>query len=183
MDQVCAGGADRRAFLKRAAAAGALAWTAPIVLSAPAQAGGVTTPAGLPIVEQPLPTIVESTCSGRGSGNNPRTIVVEVSVPAPTVTCPLGGPAQITSIQATASPAGLTTFTINPDGSGIFRYEGSGRGVSSVSLERVLTVACGDNASTCTTNVSVPVVTTNNGNCNGFSTGPVSVGPTRCVAA
>ena len=57
--------ADRRTIIKRAAATGALAWTAPVVPSHSAAAAPTCTPAGKPTVTEQAPTASVS-CSKSG---------------------------------------------------------------------------------------------------------------------
>lgn len=155
--------ADRRTFLKRAAATGALAWSAPVVLAQSASADpAVCTPAGLPTVVQgdPVPSF---SCSGNG-GN--RRISYGIELPVPQVTCPTGGSAVFTPVSCVAN---LGSCVENADGSATWTYVSPGRGSSAtVDLTRVLTVDCGESgcAVTCTTNVTVEFDVQDNGNCN-----------------
>lgn len=169
--------ADRRTFLKRAAAAGVLAWSTPIVLAQSSAANdAVCTPAGLPSVVQgdPVPSF---TCSG--AGNN-RRISYRIEFPAPQVTCPVGGTPAVTPISCTTN---LGMCVPNQDGSATWTYDSPGRGGdATVDLARVVSVTCGTGcAVTCTTNVTVVFDVQDNGNCN--ITTRVASNTTTCVPA
>ncbi len=169
--------ADRRTFIKRAAATGALAWTAPLVLAQPASANpAVCTPAGLPSVEQGAP-VPSFTCSGNG-GN--RTISYRIEFPAPQVTCPVGGVAEVTQVSCASN---LGSCQENPDGSSTWTFDSPGRGSdATVDLTLVRSVTCGTGcAVTCTTNATVDFDVQDNGNCR--ITTQVTSNMTTCVPA
>ena len=171
--------ADRRTFIKRAAATGALAWTAPLVLARPASANpAVCTPAGLPSVEQGAP-VPSFTCSGNG-GN--RTISYRIEFPAPQVTCPVGGVPVVTFVSCTSNN-GLGSCQENNDGTVTWTYPSPGRGSDAIAdLTLVRSVTCGTGcAVTCTTNATVDFDVQDNGNC--LITTQVTSNITTCVPA
>lgn len=111
------GGIDRRSLLTKAAAAGAIAWTAPLIMSSPAFAGnGVCTPSCAPGAFSPILKGVD-VCKAdfnkipgfAGSplatfaGNSNKMAIISIQAPAST-TCPCGGgtpvPSQITGLSA-----------------------------------------------------------------------------------
>jgi hypothetical protein len=168
-------GISRRRLLQRGAAAGAVAWTAPLVLAHPASAAPVCTPAALPSVVPGTP-VPSFTCSGNGIR---RRISYRVDIPAPQVACPAGGNPVITSASCTSSLGACLT---NPDGSFTWTYDSPGRGRdATVEFRLVLSVSCDSSgcAVTCTTASTVVFDVQDNGNCR--ITTRVLQGTTTCV--
>ena len=83
------GGLDRRSLLKRGAAAGVLAWTAPVVLATEAQANSVCTPKCLPKVPA-LTATVQGRCD-----NSAKLYYVTATLSAGSVVCECGGSASL----------------------------------------------------------------------------------------
>ena len=181
------GGIDRRAALKKGVAAGAIAWSAPAILSqaAGAQAPGLCTPKCLPAGSGQGTALASATCAGRGVR---RVITVDVDLSAvQTFTCPCGGDATVIS-SSCSSNAG--TCTVGPGGS--ITVEAAGRlftGVFSLRVTLTQTASCPDRSpedgnctATCTTLVQVDVPVPDRGNCNGFpNTGLVANVVTSCA--
>lgn len=168
---------DRRQAVKRAAVAGAVVWSAPVVLSSRAQAmDGTCTPKCFPVAGQATLPRITGTCEPR-----PRrgTIVLSNVNPAP-VSCPCGGDAVLGQLQVTSS-AGAAA--VNGTTVTIFFLTGF---PSTFEVTATQTASCNDRAddpceSTCTTvyRVSVGFSNNGNGNCNGFSQ-TVSVSSSTC---
>lgn len=169
---------SRRRLLQRGAAAGAIVWTAPLVLVQPASAdSAVCTPAGLPDVVSGTP-VPSFTCSGSG---NSRRISYRVEIPAPEVTCPAGGNAVVTPVSCTSS---LGSCQLNADGSATWTYDSPGRGSdATVLFSLVLSVSCDGSgcAVTCTTTSTVVFDVQDNGNCR--ISPQVLPGTTTCLPA
>jgi hypothetical protein len=95
------GGIDRRTMIKRAAAAGAVAWTAPVII------GSLTSPAAAQTCESIRAARINFTDSGEGLG----TCVVIPGAGNPTI-CP-EGPSQSGAILSCLTPSeGTTSWTI-----------------------------------------------------------------------
>lgn len=158
---------DRRQAVKRAAVAGAVAWSAPVVLSSRAQAmDGTCTPKCLPVAGPSTAPGISRDCLGNGSNRVVRIVLTGVN-PVP-VNCPCGGDAVLGQLQVTSS-AGAAA--VNGTTVTIFILTGF---PSTFEVTATQTASCNDRAddpceSTCTTVYRVSVGFSNNGNCNGFS--------------
>lgn len=166
-------GLDRRSALKKAAAAGAIAWTAPTILSndAHAQTPGTCTPKCLPIGAGTGLARASATCSGQGV-NRTITLLVDLSA-VQTFTCPCGGDATVISTSCTSN---VGTCSVGDGGS--ITVTAASRfftGTLTVQISLTETAACADRSpddgdcfATCTTIVQVGIPIPNRGNCNGF---------------
>lgn len=102
-------GLDRRSALKKAAVAGAVAWTAPTILSSTAHAapGEGCTPKCLPAGTPQFSTTPIATCGGTYLVRFPLVLT------GGTVTCPCGGTPTATVVSATTLGALNTTIAGN----------------------------------------------------------------------
>ena len=167
---------DRRSALKKAAVAGAVAWTAPVVLSSGASAmDGTCTPKCLPAVGSSL------TWAGTGcQGNSVLTLQYRYSTP----TCPCGGDAVLGALQL-SSTAGTAT-----ESGGIVTVTIASFSIpSEFTLTVVQAASCSDRAddpcaSTCTTVYTMGTGVPDGESCFD-STGNASVFPesSGCVAS
>ena len=164
---------DRRSALKRAAAAGAIAWSVPTVVSQTARAAdGVCTPQCLAQSSGTVTATASLTCGGAGVNRN---VTLQVTLTGqPTVTCPCGGTAQVsTNVTANNVPVTLSGNVITvPLG------RGSG-GVTAVRVTYSATCIDGSGdtcvASTCR-GILVQVFLNDQGNCNGAGAAVTAVG-------
>lgn len=166
-------GIDRRSALKKAAAAGAIAWTAPTILSetARAQTPGTCTPKCLPLGSGTGLARAVATCTGQGLT---RTITLNVNLSGiQTFTCPCGGDATVISRSCTSNVGSCSVGA-----GGFITVTAASRfftGTFAVQISLTETASCadrspddGDCLATCTTTVQVNVPIPNRGNCNGF---------------
>jgi len=165
-------GVDRRRLLKRAAAAGAIAWTAPVVLSDRVSAQvGTCTPKCVPQSAGTATAIASISCTGNG---NNRVVIVTVQLTAqPSYSCLCGGTATVTGRTVTVNRGTLTvagganTFVVNL---------GRGSpGVLDVFVNESVTCVdrSGDNCTrSCTTTLGTTVGVQDQGNCNGAFVSP-----------
>jgi hypothetical protein len=178
-------GIDRRSALKKAAAAGAIAWTAPTILSntAHAQTPGTCTPKCLPLGSGSGLATASATCTGNGIR---RTITLNIDLSAvQTFTCPCGGQPTVTSRTCTSNVG-----SCNVGAGGTITVTGVGRFFTGTLLVQITlseTASCpdrspddGDCFATCSTTVSVSVPIQDRGNCNGFPTNLAPTVTTTC---
>lgn len=113
-------GISRRRLLQRGAAAGAVAWTAPLVLSAPARADSVCTPKCLPKGSPRFSASAVGVCDNNDKDNG-YTVTVTLSLDTVTspVLCECGGTATVKNgiLQSSLRVGlrGTITFFSNPD--------------------------------------------------------------------
>ena len=145
---------DRRAVLKKAAAAGAIAWVAPTVLSSEVSAAPVCTPKCLPTGTPVLQAAFTDVC--REGRIKVYEVTVTLRVAPGTLTCPCGGAPQI---------------TIDPDGGNSFTISRPARFRGEVTETRNASITCFDNTNDpcettgCVVNVSFTIVGNNGNDC------------------
>jgi hypothetical protein len=167
------GGIDRRSALKKAAAAGAVAWVAPAITSesAHAQAPAGCTPKCLPVGAGAGTATATATCSGQGVR---RVLTIEVDLSAfQNFSCPCGGSP---TIGVTSCTSNLGTCTVGTGGQVTVNY--ASRGVQGLLTFRIAltgTASCpdrspddGDCVARCATTVEVSIFVPDQGNCRGF---------------
>ena len=99
---------DRRNVLKKAATLGAIAWTAPVVLSFPASAAAACTPKCLPVGTPHLTASTIDVCL-----NHAYRVTVTLTVTPGSVTCPCGG---VATVIVDGSTSGNTIVILRPKG-------------------------------------------------------------------
>jgi hypothetical protein len=179
-------GVNRRAALKKAAAAGAIVWAAPTIISESAGAqAAVCTPKCLPVGSGTGTATATATCSGQGVR---RALNINVDLSAvQTFTCPCGGTPTVTARGCTSNVG-----QCDIDAGGAINVSFAGRGVTgtlNIDIELTETASCpdrspddGDCFATCTTRVRVSIFVQDRGNCNGFPQNPTPTVTTTCTS-
>jgi hypothetical protein len=176
-------GIDRRLALKKAAAAGAIAWAAPTIASGTVHAQeAACTPKCVPTGAGVTTTTARITCSGNGSRRR-----VEVTVPiSSSILCPCSGEnPRIALLPGAESSWATASITLTGGNIVVVELDLGRRPPLEVFVD--LRTGCRDRSSgdggcvrTCRTVATIPVELQDNGNCRGVNPNETATVRTTC---